>query len=169
MWHRLLLLLLFFISFSANASNQVVSFEPAQITLKGDIIMLTFPGPPEFESIKKGDMAEKGPYLILSNPVDVQSPPTQMSNHTETDETQKNVKLIQLVVFNKNDWKRIKQGNKVLVTGTLFSAITGHHHARVLLKVKKIEVISKQKISDKALEHITVEDKQYLQQQHLQH
>lgn len=167
MWNRFLVLLLFFMSLSANATNQVVSFEPTQVTLKGDIIMLTFPGPPNFESIKQGDKLEKGPYLILSKPIDVQLTTSQKSRQ-EADESQKNVKLIQLVVFNTSDWQRIKQGNKVVVTGTLFSAITGHHHARVLLKVKKIAVLSKQTISNKALEHITHEDKAYLQQQHLQ-
>lgn len=161
MWQKMLLVILFFISFSSNA-NEVVYFDPNSVTLNGTIITLTFPGPPNYESIKKGDKAETGPYLILSNPIDIELPNSKSSKRDEIDEPQKNVKLLQLIVINQGDWKNIKEGNNVSVTGTLSSALTAHHHARALLMVNKINVISKQKISNKALDNISDEDKKFI-------
>lgn len=138
---KLLLLIIFYlISQSSIVKNQLVYFEPKSVKLNGMIKMLTFPGPPNYESIKNGDADETGPYLILSNPIDIKLVPrVQIGN----DEPEKNVKLIQLVVHHDNDWKKIKEGNYVDVTGTLFHALTGHHHARILLWINKINVLSK--------------------------
>lgn len=160
----LFLLIMFFTSTLCIAKNQEVYFEPKNVELTGVIVMLEFPGPPNYESIKNGDKAETGPYLILNNPIDIK--PMQNAQ-TNTDTTTKNVKLLQLVVLNNNDWKDIKQGNYVRVTGTLSSSITGHHHARALLEVKHINVLSKKTIDAKHLD-VSDEDKEFLKVQHLQ-
>lgn len=162
---KLLLLFIFFISPFAMANNQIVYFEPTDVTLTGDIITLTFPGPPNYESIKNGDKEETGPYLILTDPIDIKRQPNTQAS---IDEPQPNVKLLQLVVVNNDDWKHVKHGNHVSVTGTLSSAITGHHHARALLEIKKINVISKQNVDNKQLDTLTDEDKKFLRLQNLQ-
>jgi hypothetical protein len=121
---------------------------------------IQFAGPPNYESIKNGDADETGPYLILSHPIDVQLIP-KLQN--DIDVPEKNVKLLQLVVENDNDWPKVKEGNYVHIVGTLFHAHTGHHHSRVLLMIKKISVISKQKIAGNNLD-ITDEDKEFMKQ-----
>ena len=143
------------------AKNQLVYFEPRYVELNGVIRTLQFAGPPNYESIKNGDADETGPYLILNNPIDVQLVPKLRS---DTDMPEKNVKLLQLVVQNKKDWGKVKDGNHVHIIGTLFHAFTGHHHARVLLMIKKIEVISKQKIVNNKLA-LTDEDKEFLKRE----
>lgn len=47
---------------------------------------------------------------------------------------------MQLVVTKSADWKTIRRqmGKRVLVTGTLFHAITGHHRTKVLIDVASI-------------------------------
>lgn len=143
------------------AKNQLVYFEPKYVELNGTIKTLQFAGPPNYESIKNGDADETGPYLILNNPIDVQLIPKLQNDN---DIPEKNVKLLQLVVQNNNDWEKAKEGNYVHIVGTLFHAFTGHHHARVLLMIKKITVISKQKIVSNKL-NITDEDKEFLKRE----
>ena len=140
---RLLVLLLFFISPISLAKNQTVYFEPQIVELSGTIAVLTLPGPPNYLSIKNGDAAETGGYLVLGAPVDVKLVPNiQMNN----DELEHNISIIQLVLQNNDDWKKMENGNHVHINGTLFHAISAHHHTRVLLDVKKIQVTSKEKI-----------------------
>ncbi|OGT49014.1 MAG: hypothetical protein A3E82_08730 [Gammaproteobacteria bacterium RIFCSPHIGHO2_12_FULL_38_11] len=160
----LLLPIIVFISSPSIAKNQSVYFEPKVVELEGAIRTLKFPGSPNYESIKNGDADETGPYLILNNPIDIKLvPKMQIGN----DEPEKNVKIIQLVVRHDNDWKNVKEGNYVHITGTLFHALTGHHHARVLLWINKIKVFSTQKNINKKL-NITKEDKQFLDHEYLQ-
>src|SRR5579862_7492338 len=110
---RVLFLFLFFILSIAIAKNQIVYFEQAKVTLAGDILILKFPGPPNYESIKNGDKEEKGPYLILASPIDIELKSNSKANGNES---QKNVKLLQLIVLNDSDWKNLKEGNYVRVT-----------------------------------------------------
>jgi len=162
MWlSRRILLLTLFIPSLVIAKNKVVYFEPTLVELNGVIKTLQFPGPPNYESIKNGDRDESGPYLILDNPIDIElTPKIQIGN----DEPRQNVKLIQLIVHTNSDWEKIKQGNYVRILGVLFNAQTGHHHARVLLEVNKIKVISKEYLV-KIKFDITAEDREFLKGQ----
>lgn len=125
--------------------------------------MLKFPGPPNYTSIKEGDRDETGPYLILTDPVDIQSSPHIQGNDT----TEKNVKLIQVVMKHKRDWDKIKEGNIVKVSGTLFHALTGHHHARILVMAEKMRVMGR-KSAEASTMHLTKEDLQFLEHENLQ-
>ena len=144
MWFaRSLILLFFLVSSLALAGNRIVYFEPKISDLSGVIAILTFPGPPNYLSNKDGDEAETGAYLVLDKPVDVKLVPNiQIGN----DESESNVSIVQLVLKNDKDWKKMENGNHVLISGVLFHAMWAHHHARVLLDAKKIQVISKEKI-----------------------
>jgi hypothetical protein len=75
--------------------------------------------------------------------------------------------LLQLVVRDNHCWDKIKEGNKVQVTGTLFSTLTAHHHARVLVNLNKISVLSRVLTKSNQL-RLTHEDRQFLKFQHLQ-
>lgn len=159
-----MLVIFYSLSSSSIAKNQLVYFEPQLVELNGVIKMLTFPGPPNYENTKNGDADETGPYLILNNPIDVRLvPKVQIGN----DEPENNVKIIQLVVCNDKDWQKVKEGNYVNITGKLFRALTGHHHARILLIINKIKILSTRKIVRYNLD-MTVEDRQFIQYQHLQ-
>lgn len=140
---RFIILLLFFIPPISLAKNQTIYFEPKISQLSGTIAILTVPGPPNYLSIKDGDKAETGAYLVLDKPVDVKLvSKVQMSN----DEPESNISIIQLVLENDKDWKKMENGNHVHISGTLFHAMWAHHHTRVLIDAKKIQVISKEKI-----------------------
>lgn len=145
---RLFILFLFLLSSIALAENRVVYFKPKISELSGAIAILTLPGPPNYLSIKNGDEAETGAYLVLNKPVDVKLvPKVQIGN----DVPENNVSIIQLVLKKDADWKKMENGNHVHISGTLFHAMWAHHHTRVLLDAHKIKIISKEKIDKKKI------------------
>jgi hypothetical protein len=117
------------------APEKRLHYKPEVVTLAGTIEAHTFPGLPNFSSIKEGDEAERGRYLRLSEPV------TVIVSATDTDtnaETEKDVTLLHLTCDDKI-WKKLTTGKQVLLRGTLFHQLTGHHHSRVLMTVLSVE------------------------------
>ncbi len=126
---------------------QKVNYEPKVVTLTGTIVPQTFAGPPNYESVSKGDKAEKEWVLHLQQPIELDA---EADNDAE-----KNVKMIQLVMgYSTNqdadpsaiaktqykNWKPLTQkGVTVLATGTLFHSMTGHHHTKVLMNVHELK------------------------------
>ena len=98
--------------------------------LVGTISRHTYPGPPNYESIEEGDEAETGLYLDLNEPVCTDE------STDGVNEAKSGVKQIQLVVADKAMSERLNslQGSVITVQGRLFSSITGHHHAPLLLE-----------------------------------
>jgi hypothetical protein len=160
-----LLIIMCVVTSSVMAKNKVVYYQPNSVNLIGVIKTLKYAGPPNYESIKEGDALETGSYVILDEPIDVKTlPKIQIGN----DVFEKNVRFIQLIIRNDDDRSKVEDGNYVSLTGTLSRALTGHHHARVLITIKKIEVLSTHKIIDYKL-NITDEDRKFQKYQHLQH
>lgn len=130
----------FYISLNIYAANMQVNYEPSVVELTGKLKLETFPGAPNYESIKSGDEVETHYYLSLEEKIDV----IKNINDKVTsinDETVTNVNVLQLVVGNDSHWGLLKKagvGHSVKIKGTLFKRHTGHHHSRVLLEVKNI-------------------------------
>jgi hypothetical protein len=131
-----LIFLLLLVSFNVFAKNTQVKREPEIVKLSGKLELQTFPGRPNYESIKNGDEVERHFYLSLDSPIDVLKDPNDRD-----DEPVYNVKILQLVISNDNDWKLLRKigvNGKTTIQGTLFKRFTGHHHSRVLFEVQKI-------------------------------
>ena len=124
-------LLFFLILFTTP--QKCVAYEPETVLLSGTIKRHTFPGPPNYESIAKGDRREQVWVLHLARPVCVSASGDQ--------EEEKNVSGLQLVFTDaENEYRRYRPfvGRRVKINGTLFHAHTGHHHTKVLLTVNGI-------------------------------
>lgn len=100
-------------------------YGPTISTLKGKIIMQTFWGPPNFGADTSVDRKEVCPILLLDTPINMTADSTN-----EFNERKIGVTKIQLVTDKSVD-NFLKK--KVNATGTLFGAMTGHHHTDVLL------------------------------------
>ena len=126
----LMTVILLFLSLLQPASQACVSYEPEVVTLTGTIRQHTFPGPPNYESVAKGDQAERVWVLHLAKPICVSA---------STDwEKETGVSDLQLLLERRQSGKSWV-GRKVVVSGTLFRAHTGHHHTKVLLSVSGIK------------------------------
>lgn len=123
------------------AANKTLYYEPEIVELTGVIKLITYPGPPNYEDIKKGDMEETCPYLTLDYPINTRVLP---NNADPTLENENNVKVTQLSVDSEKYWKMIEMGIKkrkhFRVTGTLFHWFTGHHHTKVLMLVERVKL-----------------------------
>ncbi len=159
-------LVFFSILFSCTifSKNKIVFYEPHATVLTGVIKILKFPGPPNYTSIADGDGDETGLYLVLNSPIDVKSNSHIMANDT----TEKNVKLVQVVIKQDSDRNKIKEGNSVEISGTLFHALTGHHHARILIMAEKMNIMSLAFVKTKTLNQLPKEDLQFLDHENLQ-
>lgn len=129
------------ISCSALAGNPNFHFDPVQEEVSGTLDVQTFPGLPNYESIAKGDEAEEGFYLKLDKPIDVVAKTSDVNW-----ETQKNVKVVQLMLLDDGILKQVgllRKGTHLLLKGKLSNWLTGHHHARILLEVEHLQTTPK--------------------------
>jgi hypothetical protein len=120
-------------------SGRCLSYEPTVLTLHGTLARNTYPGPPDYADIRKGDKAETYWLLNLDSPVCVsrdEAMPDLYPGH-------KNIRRVQLVL-QPGSYLRYKAllGKRVVVVGTLFAAHTAHHHTDVLLTARKLEQAS---------------------------
>ncbi len=116
--------------------DKCLKYEPTTIELTGIIKAKTFPGPPEYRSVKEGDKTERYWILYLSHPICTEGDP-----NNDINEEEKNVRKLQLIFYDYNDYDKYMKllGSQVTVSGTLTHAITGHHHTDVLINVKEIK------------------------------
>jgi len=123
------------VSSAGEAQSPCLQFEPAVESIVGNLIRKTFPGPPNYESIKEGDTPETAWFVRLDDTLCMIGKPNDELNS----ENINNIKFVQLV-FLGNEYKTKKYliGKKVKSTGTMFTAHTGHHHAKILMKVHKL-------------------------------
>jgi hypothetical protein len=122
---------------SDAAAQGCLSYESSGAKLTGKIKRVTFPGPPNYESVKKGDQPEIAWVLRLNRPVCVKA-----GQDNEFDVAEGNVTDIQLVLepWEFTKWRALAQGRApVVVTGKLFHAHTGHHHTAVLMEVTNLK------------------------------
>jgi len=104
--------------------------EGDELSLSGLMIIMTYPGAPNYESIADGDTPET--VFVLK--------PNQPINCASNAPTLESFKLIQLVLSNQNDYKRYRKsiGEQVTVAGHLSYSIIGHHHNPLMLEVTSI-------------------------------
>lgn len=111
-----------------------LSYEPTVVTIGGAVEVDTFAGRPNFDNIRRGDEPEICWVLKLPKPISV-----LVSENDEVNESEDNVAELQLTMRNDQfEEYRKFLGRKVKVTGTLFHAVSPHHHTIVLLQVKRI-------------------------------
>jgi hypothetical protein len=117
----------------AATARACLPYEPAVVTVRGTLERKTFPGPPNYESARKGDKPET--YWILELPQAVCV--AEDSREPDLDPARANISRIQLVLTPEMyaAYKALV-GRKVMASGTLFGAISGHHHTPVLLTVR---------------------------------
>jgi hypothetical protein len=119
----------------ADGETACLLYEPSVVTLKGTLIRKTFPGPPNYESVRKGDRPETYWLVELADPVCVDKDPKD----PDLGPAHNDIRIVQLVVEPKLYKSHASLiGRHVVATGTLFGAISGHHHTPVLLSVRTL-------------------------------
>lgn len=137
---RVLVTVLYLSVFSSLAAAQpaeaCLSYGPAVVKLTGILISKTYPGPPEYQSIRNGDRPETYWLVALRSPVCV----NQDKVDPDLDPAHKNISMIQLIIrtqkfYDRHSWLL---GKPVAVTGTLIGGTTIHHKTPILLWVQAL-------------------------------
>lgn len=134
---RLLTSLIFSLGAIGVAHSQCLKPNPETVTLRGIVLAKNFPGPPNYRSIRLGDERMRYWILRLKEPVCLEA---------ETDDYfgEPNVKTrdIQLVFMDDSFYSRyrafVRRRARFTVVGSLFHQETGHHVAKILIKVKTL-------------------------------
>ena len=118
-----------------TSSTNCLKYEPAVVNLSGAFKRRTFPGRPNYESVKKGDEPETVWILQLNKPVCVEGDANIWEYARE-----ENISEMQLILT-AAQYKRYKRLHKklVLVGGKLLPQTTGHHHTKIMLEAAEIK------------------------------
>ena len=130
-------------SFAASSSpERTYYYGPELTTLEGRLAVETFPGPPEYSSIKTGDRPQSYWVLKLDSPVSVL--PRDGNDLEGLHPQEENVRSVQLSMdFDKITPKKLgfsKKG-RFRVIGTLFHRVTIHHISRILMAVQSASLL----------------------------
>jgi len=118
---------------SRSRRSPCLHYEPDTVSVTGTLARMTFPGPPNYESIKKGDVPEIGFYLRPTTPICTIGSADSM----DTDEgALHDVRLVQLLLDSAGYARlRPQLGQLATLRGRLSVGMTGHYHAPLALAV----------------------------------
>ena len=114
---------------SAMGQGSISSCDSAQqdvVRLEGRLIELTFPGPPNYESVERGDSPETVSVLLL---------PQVLCFRDESRDW--DVQMIQVIGLDEAYFALI--GREIELLGSLFRAESGHHHTPIILEASAIQ------------------------------
>lgn len=137
-------LIIFFITLASckakvtenKKTENCLSYETRNVQLIGQIFRKSFPGPPNYQDIKKGDEEEIYWLIKTITPFCVNESEMMFGDKVDN---QFEAQLVMSSAFNFYQMRRALLGQKVIVKGTLFPQHTGHHKTRVLINVESLE------------------------------
>ena len=113
---------------AAHSEAACLQYNQDGIKLIGRIELRTFFGPPNYGENPDTDSRETQALLVLDKPVCVQAD-TKTFEDAENDQTEVTLVPVGKVAFSQFDKRHVE------VVGSLFHAISGHHHTPVLISV----------------------------------
>jgi hypothetical protein len=113
-------------------AERCLRYAPATVQVAGTLARHTFFGAPGFGEDPRHDAKETGFYLELAAPV------CMLPGNDDNDVARTGIRRVQLLL-DADGYARLRPfiGKRIALRGTVSSAITGHHHAPVLLAVAK--------------------------------
>lgn len=105
-------------------------YRPAPVSLTGRLIQRTLPGPPNYQSIKRGDRPQVVDLLILDAPI-CTIPDYKDSPNTDVFQGQDTVQVRRA----EATWREVRRlsGRRVVVTGTLAEWALGPDRTPVVI------------------------------------
>jgi len=124
---------------TAKAAAECLPLDDSVVNLTGQIVTRTYPGPPNYEDIRRGDRPETQLVLILPRPICAVG-----CGITGTIEKPLRIDDVTEITLVPSDTvPRIQAIGKVFtVSGTLFEAHTAHHRTKLLLTLRSVNLSS---------------------------
>lgn len=135
MLNRSFLIFGLFFQITGFAGDKECSVDSKECVFTGGLELHTYPGPPNYTDIKKGDEAETGLYLKLDQPIMI-----RFIDDDKDTPTKESISLMHIAgeFDEKRFFKLAKGKNHVTINGTTFEWQFGHHHTHFLITPKKI-------------------------------
>ncbi|CDZ78206.1 hypothetical protein BN59_02514 [Legionella massiliensis] len=128
---------------STNSPNiDECIIEGSHVQLMGKLVSVTFPGQPNYESIEKGDKPEVYWVLNTLKPYCGEGYDLKTKTLSRLGESCSRFQL--MLKPEQYDSQRALLGKKVIVSGEIVLAKTGHQHTSMLIDVNDIELESAQ-------------------------
>lgn len=115
---------------SVRADSTCLKFDRDGTVLTGLVFTRTYYGPPNYGEDPDTDTLETQTFLALDESICVQPGSSDLSDEHVSEQD-----VVTLVPIGKFDFSGYT-GKRVSVTGSLFSANTGHHRTPVLISVQ---------------------------------
>jgi hypothetical protein len=115
-------------------------YRPAPVSLTGRLIQRTLPGPPNYQSIKRGDRPQVVDLLILDAPI-CTVPDYKDSPNTDAFQGQDTIQVRRA----ESTWREVRRlsGRRVIVTGTLAEWALGPDRTPVVIDPTEVRPVSK--------------------------
>lgn len=119
-----------------GAFARCLRYQPAVVSLEGELVARSLPGAPNYRSIARGDRLETVYVLVLEKPICVKGDPSSAL----TKESHAGVEEVQLIVTPRTA-KRLA-GQRVRATGSLVDGQSKEHRTPVVLEIKGLRKAS---------------------------
>lgn len=118
------------------SADECFRYEPAIVDLKGTMIKSIEYGPPNYGEDPEHDAKMEVVEIELDKAVNVcRDPASNVNTENVVD-----IKKIQLIFLTGDESWRELVGHRVVATGSLSAAVSGHHFTSVVLNVKRIRL-----------------------------
>lgn len=136
---KVIIFLIFLTGIEPANAGTCVKYESATVSVTGIVSPKQFYGPPNYGEDPVQDEKEIVAVLKLDDPIRA----CEARGNEIDRETVQTVNQMQMV-FHSAPYGRQWNGKRVVVTGTLFPAVTGHHHTPVLIDVVQIQLTGRE-------------------------
>ena len=119
-------------SIASESFARCLSYAPTRVTLRGELLERTLPGPPNYKSIARGDRPETIYFVDLDDAICV----TGKRGGTLNKYSHAGLTEIQLVI--PPEYARHLSRKRVRATGLLLGAQTAAQRTPVVMSVKKL-------------------------------
>src|SRR6266850_1891735 len=121
-----------------GVADSCYRYRPAPVSLTGRLIQRTLPGPPNYQSIKRGDRPQVVDLLILEAPI-CTIPDYKDSPNTDAFQGQDTVQVRRAV----STWREVRRlaGKRVVVKGTLAEWALGPDRTPVVIDPTEVHSV----------------------------
>jgi hypothetical protein len=121
-----------------SVADSCYHYRPASVSLTGRLIQRTLPGPPNYQSIARGDRPQVVDLLILDAPI-CTIPDYKDSPNTDAFQGQDTIQVRRA----ESTWREVRRlsGRRVVVTGTLAEWALGPDRTPVVIDPSEVRPV----------------------------
>ncbi len=107
-----------------------------RVTLEGRLSLHVFPGPPNYQDVRAGDAAERTLILTLARDI-------CLDDGGQQADPNERFRVVQVYANSPALRRQLRAGlgRRIRIVGEGFAAHTGHHHAPLVMEVRRVALL----------------------------